>query len=35
MMPGAAPSTRLAYAAVALAALVYALALVLSFFLPE
>jgi MFS family permease len=35
MMPGAAPSTRLAYAAAGVAALVYVIALVLSFFLPE
>jgi hypothetical protein len=35
VMPGAVPSTRLAYAAAGVAALVYVIALVLSFFLPE
>jgi hypothetical protein len=34
-MPGATPSIRLAYAAAGVAALVYAVALILSFFLPE
>jgi MFS family permease len=34
-MPGAAPATRLAFAAAAVAALVYAVGLVASFWLPE
>jgi MFS family permease len=34
-MPGSAPSIRLAYAAAAVAFLVYAINLILSFFLPE
>ncbi|MGH9841974.1 MAG: MFS transporter, partial [Blastocatellia bacterium] len=35
MMPGATPSSKLAYAAAGVALLVYVIALVLSFFLPE
>ena len=34
-MPGTTPSMRLAYAAAAVALFIYALAVVLSFFLPE
>ncbi len=35
MMPGAVPATKLAYAAAGVALLIYAIALALSFFLPE
>jgi MFS family permease len=35
LMPGNTPATKLAYAAAAVAALIYALGLALSFFLPE
>ncbi|MEP7343544.1 MAG: MFS transporter [Acidobacteriota bacterium] len=35
LMPGNSPATKLAYAAAAVAAVIYAIGLILSFFLPE